>query len=439
MASIRPGFTTAVLRALFPTALFPTALSLAALFPAAPSPATLLPAARLLGAVLIGAVLLAAPASAQQLRGPEAVQVRGEGVVGFTDPARSRGDAIEAAQRDAVEKAVGVMIESETTMQNYALVKDEVLSRSKGFIRTYSVVREGRDRELYKVVIDAVVVKAAFVKDMDAAIENLYQRVGKPRVMVVIKEKYLDKKGRVDQEVSANEKGISEKEIRKILIKRGFTFVDARAAAGMSLMKVALRGEEVARGEAVRAARTAKAEIVILGNASVQDKGVMSNFHIAQADLALDVIRVDSGQVMASEVVSARGLQINSNTARVKALQAAAVDITPRLMEQVTYIWIKDKSQGGRIEIVVRNARFGDLLALKRALNIRVGGIKQLRQRSFRKGVALFELQSRKTTEEIAEGIYLQKFQKFSVEIEDISSKTLTLKLTPNAKPAKKS
>ena len=385
-------------------------------------------------ALHLAVVLHSAPAFAQQLSGPEAVQVQGEGVVGFTDPARSRTDAIEAAQRDAVEKAVGVMIESETTMKNYALVKDEVLSRSKGFIRTYSVVREGRDRELYKVLIDAVVVKAAFVKDMGEAIENLYQRVGKPRVMVVIKERQLDKKGKVDEEVSANDKGISEKEIRKILIKRGFTFVDARAAAGMSLMKVALQGEEVARSQAVQAARTAKAEIVILGNASVQDKGVMSDFHIAQADLALDVVRVDTGQVMASEVDNNRGLAINSNSARVQALQAVASDITPKLMEQVTYGWIKDKSQGGRIEIVVKNARFGDLLALKRALNISVGGVKQLRQRSFKKGVALFELQSRKTAEQLAEGIYAQKFQKFSVEIEDISSKKLVLKLEPNQK-----
>ena len=378
-------------------------------------------------------------AQARQQAGADAVQVRGVGVVGFTDPARSRSDAVEAAQRDAVEKAVGVMIESETTMQNYNLVKDEVLSRSKGFIRTYNVVKEGRDRELYKVVIDAVVVKAAFVKDMDDALENLYRRVGKPRVMVVIKEKQLDKKGKVDAEVSANEKGISEKEIRKILIKKGFTFVDARAAAGMSLMKVALRGEEVARGEAVQAARTVRAEIVILGNASVQDKGNMSNFFIAQADLALDVLRVDTGQVMASEVLSARGLAINSNSARVKALQAAAAEITPKLMEQVTYGWIKDKSQGGRIEIVVRNARFGDLIVLKRALNIQVGGVKQLRQRSFNKGVALFELHSRKTPEEIAEGLYAQKFKKFSIEIEKVSGKRLTLKLERNAKPAKKS
>lgn len=385
-----------------------------------------------LKAVLLCALLSALPAlhaPAQQQAGPEVVQVRGEGLAAYTDRARSRGAAIEAAQRDAVEKAVGVMIESESTMRNFTLVKDEVLSRSKGFIKTYKIVKEGRDRELYKVLIDALVVKAAFVKDMDDAIESLYRRVGKPRVMVVIKEKRLDEDGKVQEEVRANEQGISEKAIRKLLIKKGFIFVDARAASGMSLMKIALKGEQVAREEAVEAARTAKAEIVILGNATVQDRGSRNNFYFAQADLALDVVRVDTAQVMASEVVSDRGLQINSNSARVMALQKAAAKITPKIMEQVTYGWIKDKSQGSRIEIVVKNASFGDLLALKRALNTRVGGVKQLRQRSFKKGVALFELQSRKTAEEIAEGLYEQKFKKFRLDIVDVSGKTLTVRL----------
>jgi len=58
-----------------------------------------------------------------------------------------------------------------------------------------------------------------------------------------------------------------------------------------------------------------------------------------------------------------------------------------------------------------------------------VGGVKQLRQRSFKKGVALFELQSRKTAEEIAEGLYEQKFKKFRLDIVDVSGKTLTVRL----------
>ncbi len=359
-------------------------------------------------------------------------QVQGEGVSGYNPRAvsRSRSEAIEAAQRDAVEKVSGVMIESESTLKNFELVKDEVLSRSKGFIKSYKILKEGRDRELYKVLINAVVVKADFIKQIDESLDNLYRRVGKPRVMVIIKEKFLDQYGDLKGEDDGPGQKIAEKAMRKILIKQGFTFIDPRAAAGMSLLQVALRGEEVAREKVVAAARKSEAEIIIMGSATTQEKGPRSSFFIAQADLALDVILVDSGQVMASEVLAERGLSINQNSANVKAVQNAAKKITAKLMEQVTYQWIKEKNEGGRIELVVKNASYGDLIALKRALNMGVGGVTGLQQRSYKNRTALFELQTRKTAGEIAEGLYEQKFKKFTLDIQDVSAKTLTVSVS---------
>jgi hypothetical protein len=390
---------------------------------------------RHLAVLLTGLLLLSLPgagAVAQQPPpgGQEIYQVQGEGVAGFRtgDPTRSREEALEAAQRDAVEKVSGVIIESESQMRNFSLVKDEVLSRSKGFIKTYKVVKEGRDRDLYKVLIDALVVKAAFIKDIDASLEDLYRRVGKPRILVVVRERQMAEEGE-EKEGAGTKQRIAEKEIRKILIKQGFTFVDARAAAGANLLEVALKGQEILRDQVISAARTAQAEVIIVGNATTQDKGAFSSFFVAQADLSLDVIRVDNGQVIASEVISAKGLDINQNSAGIKAVQKAAADITPKMMEQVTYVWLKDRSEGGRIELVVKNASFGDLLAFKQALTRNVGGVKQVRQRSFKKGVALFELQTRKSAEQIAESLFKVKFQKFSLDIEDVSAKALTVSL----------
>ncbi|MCZ6557910.1 MAG: hypothetical protein O7A69_09060 [SAR324 cluster bacterium] len=383
--------------------------------------------------VLLTLLLAGTLAHAQQFQpGQPRYQVQGMGASGYRADAvgRSREEALEAAQRDAVEKVSGVMIESVSKLKNFALVKDEVLSRSKGFIETYKIIKEGRDRELYNVVIDAVVVKADFIKQLDQSLENLYRRVGKPRIMIVVKESFLDRSGNPKDANSPSAQGVFEKEIRKILIKQGFTFIDARAAAGMSLLQVALRGEDIAREKVVEAARTTEAEIIMLGNATTQEKGTYGSFFIAQADLAMDVVRVDSGQIMASEVISARGLSINQNSANVKSAQQAAIDMTPKLMEQVSFLWIKDKNEGGRIELVVKNASFGDLLALKRALSVGVGGVSSLRQRSYKNKVALFELQTRKTAGEIAEGLYEQQFKKFELEIEDVSAKTLTVSLT---------
>ena len=137
--------------------------------------------------------------------------VTANGVSSFRpdDAARSREEAIEAARRDAVEQVSGVFIQSESEMKNFDLVKDEVESRSEGYIRTTKVVTEGVANNLYNVTIEAVVVKAAFIKQMQDSLEDLYRRVGRPRVMVLVKEI----KGDADPG-TASDQGIAAREER---------------------------------------------------------------------------------------------------------------------------------------------------------------------------------------------------------------------------------
>jgi hypothetical protein len=367
-----------------------------------------------------GAQQAAAPAAAAPAPNLVKVQAKGEGSYYDGDLARSKSEALEAAFRDAVEQASGVFITSESETREFDLVKDEVLTHSQGFVKKYAVVREGRDAELYRIVIDAEVEKAAFVKDMDAALELLYQRVGKPRVMAFIREvnnPLNDASG-----IGTDALGVTEKEIRQILLKQGFKFIDARTAGGQNIVAQVVGGAQLQRNQAVDLARQADAEILILGNAQVQYKGKIQSFHSVQSNLSLDVVRVDNGQVMASESVTAPGIHVDAVTAGINGLKKAANDITPKMMEQVSYLWVKERNEGGRYEIVVKNISYGDLLAFRRALGNQVRGVKQVTQRSYTDGVALIEVQSKDRLESLAEALYNTKFDKFKVDIEDVKS-----------------
>ena len=399
---------------------------------------------RRLGALALGAALIwtlpgGAPAQTQEPANPPAqgeardvVKVKGTGTGSFYpgDAARSRNEALEAAFRDAVEQASGVFIASETEMNNYDLVKDEVLTRSQGFVRKYTILGEGREQDLYKVVIDAEVERAAFIKDVDGSLELLYQRVGKPRVLVVVKESN-NPSGSADTNQALNQLGVTEKELRQILLKQGFTFVDARTIGGGSILQAAVSGETIVRDKVLDLARTAEAEIVMLGMATTQSKGKIRSFSSVQANLSLDVVRVDNGQVMASASTSAPGVHTDELTAGTVALKKAAEDITPNLMRQVSYLWVKDRNEGSRVEIVVRNISFGNLLAFRQALGTRVKGVKQVNQRSFSDGVALLEVQSKDPIERLAESLYNTKFEKFTVDIENVQSNRMTVSVKP--------
>ncbi|MBI5206430.1 MAG: hypothetical protein HY934_01430 [Candidatus Firestonebacteria bacterium] len=71
----------------------------------------------------------------------------------------ARDKAIQDALRLAVEQARGVMVKVETEVNNYALVKDEVLSHTEGFVKSYQIIseEEKRDVKIYKVTIVALV------------------------------------------------------------------------------------------------------------------------------------------------------------------------------------------------------------------------------------------------------------------------------------------
>ena len=375
-------------------------------------------------------VLTAWTAWPHSVRGQDMVQIDqaiGLGSYYSDDAGRSREEALEAAFRDAVEQASGIFVTAETEVRNWELVRDDMLTRSQGFIRQYDVMAEGPEGNLYKIVIQALVERAAFVSDMNASLELIYQRVGKPRVVVVLTEEN-DPLGENSASSSTASLHVADKEIRKILLKQGFKFIDARAIMGGDLLKAAVTGGYIRRDSAVDIARAAEAEIVILGRAVTKLKGKISRFYSVQAILSLDVVRVDNGQVLASEsVISDPHVDLDAKTAGLKALKSAAATMTPKMMEQVTYLWVKERNEGTRIEVLVENISFGDLLAFRRALGNTVRGVKQVSQRSYSDGVALLEVLSRGNTDKLAEALYETEFEKFRLEIQNVSANRVTL------------
>jgi hypothetical protein len=88
------------------------------------------------------------------------VEVTGVGYVAFEDIASARDRAIEDARIRAVEEVSGVQIDSRAIIHRDLLIDSTLVSRSKGIVREYEVVKEERDSHgLYHVTIRAVVEK----------------------------------------------------------------------------------------------------------------------------------------------------------------------------------------------------------------------------------------------------------------------------------------
>jgi hypothetical protein len=100
------------------------------------------------------------------------VNVKGIGV--------SREDAIQDALRQAVGQAVGVMLTSETKVENFMVLEDAIKTKTQGYISSYEIVKETPQRNNVEVMIKAVVS----LKSLKADVNYLAQSIGGIRFLV---------------------------------------------------------------------------------------------------------------------------------------------------------------------------------------------------------------------------------------------------------------
>lgn len=75
--------------------------------------------------------------------------------------------ACKAALMNAVEQAVGLVVDAETLIKNEKIVKDQILTYSDGYVEKYDKIKEGkREDGLYETQIKATVKKRQLIEKL---------------------------------------------------------------------------------------------------------------------------------------------------------------------------------------------------------------------------------------------------------------------------------
>ncbi|MBU3949622.1 MAG: hypothetical protein KJ882_10180 [Proteobacteria bacterium] len=109
--------------------------------------------------------------------------------VSFFEPGReviAREKAIDEAKRAALEQAIGSAIESSTTVENFVVIKDQILSRTAGYLKNIKVIEEKKtEMGTFEVKIEADVETLAMVEDLDR-FKKVLSWQKNPRISIVI-------------------------------------------------------------------------------------------------------------------------------------------------------------------------------------------------------------------------------------------------------------
>jgi hypothetical protein len=379
------------------------------------------------GAALL--VVMAAPVLWAQ-EGGQTVQATGQAAIYGTDLAHARDKAIEDAMRKAVEQAMGAMISSETVTANYELISDKILSQSKGYVRNYKVLSEGKEDGVMVVKIEAQVSAGNLQNDLKGVLAVLKSK-NMPRVLIMVAEQNVGQAGAAfwwgNKAFSTNLDAVENAFIDNWTPK-GLKFVDRQALQGKLSVGQAMSSAEPSDGAVKEFGLAAGAEVVVIGKAVASDVGPImgTQMHSIRANISLRALNLDNGEILATSTQTQAVGHIDPTTGGTQALQKVATKAADDLLAKILAQWEGHVSGPASVKLTLKNVGKQKFLRdISEVLRNQVRGVSDVRQRSFANKVGELEVEIKGSAQDLAEQLEDKKFPGFAVEVEAVTANTV--------------
>ena len=382
---------------------------------------------------LFSTVFLLIAVSAFSVRAQETKTVTAEGVAVIQGNAKdiARDAAIEDAQKRAVEQAVGILIDSQTQVENYQLISDKILSQTKGYIKRYNIASETEDSGLLRVRINADVSLGQLTDDL-SGIGILLGQMHKPRTMIMIAEQNIGHEWSAWWWGQHTDMGVVENTVIDVFTQKGFEFIDHDAAEKNIKVTSAYKIQDLTADQARTLGNQADAEVVIVGKAVAKLYGdIGGGMKSAQADMSVRAIRTDTGQILASATTHGAAVHITPETAGTEALKKAANAAAEQMAEKILAVYSKEVGGTKSVNIIVSGLDKTQFVKFKDVLKNQVRSIKDLHERSFANNTAKISADIKGSSQTLSDELLLKDFGTFGVEVVSSTANTLELKVTP--------
>jgi hypothetical protein len=357
--------------------------------------------------------------------------VTAEGVATIgNDRAAARDRAIEDALRRAVEQAVGTMVESETSTENYQLLSDKIYSRSSGYVKHYDVVSEQAEGNLLRVRIEADVDSGNLNSDL-AAIGLLQRRMKYPRVVVMIAEDNIMQTSYWDQVYSLSNSQ-SESVVISKLKEKGFKVVDPgylRKSVSAGEAKAAWQGNDEAAG---RIGTKVGAEIAIVGQAiSTRAANNIAGSDLLSMSTTINIAAVKSGtgEVIAQASGQGTAAHINEVAALQQSLQKAADKAGDSIIDGILQTWQKESSGTRTLALEIHDISPAELDQFKASLE-KMRGVTEVFVREFSNGSAELNIEATSDAQDLSAIISKTRFKGFRLILLESSTDRLEYRVT---------
>lgn len=320
---------------------------------------------------LIFSLLIVPPLNA------ETVKISGDKEVTVEGIGSSKQDALLQAKRSAVEEGIGVVLSSQTEVENFILQKDRVITHTVGAVRNYKILKEEQRSDEFYIKIRAVVSLDSITADL-MALKILLISMDKPRTMVLMEE-----------EDGQN----AETTIVDYLQGKGFDLVDPTQAAVLMAKKDTFLRKAIA-GDPIAAAKLGAengAEYIVVGNVR---KNLLKNeflnssgMHSGQAHVTVKVVNCSNGRLVATKSTTGAAVHVSPDIAKSNAvIKASATLMDEKLFEAVVASFQDIINNGASYDVSIVGVKNYRTQKQASKLLTATDGVMSVHKRSFGNG-----------------------------------------------------
>ncbi|MBW2569074.1 MAG: hypothetical protein JRE47_06800 [Deltaproteobacteria bacterium] len=315
----------------------------------------------------------------------------------------AREKALDEARRAAIEKAVGVVVEARTIVENFEVVKDQILSRATGYLNNIKILEERKtDFGAYEVKIQADVEVSALMEDL-----NRFQKIlswqKNPRISIVI-----------------------EPDIEKRYISA------AKKTAGLLTKKLKKNGFSV-----FRYSKNNDIQMGLLVELSLELSTKQSNYKdikitINEISLDANIYRPGDGEILAAAGAVKSLPGENSLQVLDRGAKSCVDAIWSELRKKLTRVWERELYSERNIYLIVKNvSSHAKAQEIAIVFKSDVSGIIDTELISFRKSMAEYNLKYRGWPEQLLNEIEMSYFKNryFKTALEDIAGNKIVIEL----------
>lgn len=333
-------------------------------------------------------VLTAASGFCQSADGNEVLVVWGESPIYEGNTAQAKERALQDAFSTAISQVMGAFITAESYTQNFVSIDRSVLSKTRGYVRTYETLEVKETRDDLSLKVKATVSRDS-IKDDITALGILLDAMGNPVV-----------------ELQAREEGLDTPEslavFKQVLGRKGFYLLDRTPG------------------------KKADVTVTLTGKITNQSTIGGTGFSGMVVSLEAKAVQAATQKLITTQDMVMNGAGLNTAAALKDAYRKAAEDLAPKLVEGLSEKWGQELTSGRPLHVVVRVDDYRKLQQFTKALE-HVFGVKKTDLKSFQNGEAEYLVAFTGQTKTFVDLLLKSGAEKTPISVQGLTADTVRL------------